>query len=92
MVYMPKRGTVPNLVDTLLLLQKNIDQKRLHRSVNDTFARRATHQLPEDPPEIPNFWKPTFDKLAGECQLFLAFEEAGNVLTSNWKRFSSSQN
>lgn len=59
---------VKDLVDLVLLIDHGgIDLQRLRVDVVDTFARRKTHAVPLtlDPP--PDFWTPTFAKMATDC-------------------------
>jgi predicted nucleotidyltransferase component of viral defense system len=59
---------VKDLVDLVLLVDHGrIDHERLRVDILDTFARRKTHEAPVtlDPP--PEFWQPTFARMAAEC-------------------------
>jgi hypothetical protein len=59
---------VKDLVDLVLLIDHGgIDPERLRVDILDTFARRKTHEVPIalDPP--PDFWQPTFARMATEC-------------------------
>ena len=59
---------VKDLVDLVLLIERGgMDHERLKRDVADTFAHRATHALPPALEPPPDFWRPTFDKMAAEC-------------------------
>lgn len=71
--YTVPRGERPNtrvkdLVDLVLLIDAGgLDRERLIRDVNDTFARRRTHGVPETLEPPPDFWQPLFSKLSAEC-------------------------
>lgn len=59
---------VKDLVDLVLLIDHGgINHERLRVDVLDTFARRKKHEVPValDPP--PDFWQPTFARMAAEC-------------------------
>lgn len=59
---------VKDLVDLVLLIDAGtLDPERLLRDVRDTFQRRKTHDVPEALEPPPEFWRPVFAKLAGEC-------------------------
>jgi predicted nucleotidyltransferase component of viral defense system len=61
---------VKDLVDLVLLIDRGgINHERLRVDVLDTFARRKTHEAPValDPP--PDFWRPTFARMAAECAI-----------------------
>jgi len=59
---------VKDLVDLVLLIESaELDPVRLKRDIADTFRRRMTHPVPSGLDAPPDFWKPVFEKLAGEC-------------------------
>lgn len=61
---------VKDLVDLVLLIDGGgLDRKRLRRDVADTFARRKTHEPPASLDSPPDFWRPTFERVATECGL-----------------------
>ncbi len=71
---LPNRGRansrVKDLVDMVMLVQQgDMDPQRVNQSLELTFARRKTHEIPTqlDPP--PDSWQPVFDRLAASCQL-----------------------
>ena len=59
---------VKDLVDLVLLIESGrLDHERLKRDLADTFVHRATHPLPPALEPPPDFWRPTFEKMAAEC-------------------------
>lgn len=59
---------VKDLVDLVLLIESGrLDHERLKGDLADTFAHRATHPLPPALEPPPDFWRPTFEKMAAEC-------------------------
>ena len=69
---LPREGEgntrVKDLIDLVLLMDSgSLDFERLRDALRDTFARRATHQLPTTLEPPPNFWNPVFRRLAEEC-------------------------
>ena len=69
------RGEKPNsrvkdLIDLVLLIDsKALDAERLQRAIKDTFKRRKTHAIPAALEAPPQFWKPTFERMADECKI-----------------------
>lgn len=69
---LPREGRpnsrVKDLVDLVLLIERgHLDAGRLRRDVADTFAHRKTHPLPRTLEPPPDFWQPTFARMAAEC-------------------------
>ena len=61
---------VKDLVDLLLLIGAGgMDQQRILNALRLTFARRASHELPEILVPPPDAWKLPFQSLAEECRL-----------------------
>ena len=59
---------VKDLVDLVLLIESGtMDHERLRADVTDTFAHRATHPIPSALAPPPDFWTPTFARMAAEC-------------------------
>ena len=57
-------------MDLVLLIDGGgLDRKRLRRDIADTFARRKTHEPPASLDSPPDFWRPTFERVATECGL-----------------------
>lgn len=59
-----------DLIDMVLLIrQEKLDKSRVKLAVGATFARRATHVVPEKLEPPPEEWAPVFAALARECNL-----------------------
>ena len=59
-----------DLIDMVLLIrQEKLDKSRVKLAVGATFARRATHDIPENLEPPPEEWAPVFAALAQECSL-----------------------
>lgn len=70
-----------DLIDMVLLIRSGkLDKKKTAGAVRATFAKRATHAVPQglDPP--PAAWGPVFGALAKECGLMMKMEEGFAVL------------
>ena len=69
---LPREGQpnsrVKDLIDLVLLIDSaSLNPERLRNAIRDTFARRATHELPRRLQPPPEFWQPVFRRLAEEC-------------------------
>jgi hypothetical protein len=51
----------------VLLISADLDRPRLIRDIRDTFDRRKTHDIPAVLEAPPEFWRPTFERMAAEC-------------------------
>lgn len=61
---------VKDLVDLVLLIEReSLEPERVLASVEATFARRGTHDVPKELPAPPAAWERPFAALADECQL-----------------------
>lgn len=61
---------VKDLIDLVLLIEREtLAADRVLASVEATFARRRTHEIPREFPEPPAEWERPFAALAKECQL-----------------------
>ena len=61
---------VKDLIDLVLLIEgETLARDRVLASVQATFARRRTHEIPPDLPVPPAAWETPFAALAEECQL-----------------------
>jgi hypothetical protein len=61
---------VKDLIDLVLLIQEEtLAADRVLASVDATFARRRTHEIPGELPVPPTDWERPFKALAEECQL-----------------------
>ncbi len=72
---------VRDLVDMVLLIQSGrLDAGRVVKALNATFARRATHEVPETLRPPPEEWRSPFAAMADECGLVLSVEEAFQIV------------
>ena len=63
---------VRDLVDLALLVRSGImDTERVAEAIRRTFARRATHSIPDDLVPPPENWSTPFAAMAEECSLEL---------------------
>lgn len=61
---------VKDLIDLILLIERDtLVADRVLASVDATFARRQTHEIPTELPLPPSEWEKPFAALAQECQL-----------------------
>jgi Nucleotidyl transferase AbiEii toxin, Type IV TA system len=61
---------VKDLIDLVLLIEEEtLAADRVLASVDATFARRRTHEIPRELPVPPAEWERPFAALAEECQL-----------------------
>jgi hypothetical protein len=68
---------VKDLVDLLLLVHMHgIDPGKIRTAAEKTFARRGTHPFPPAFPLPPASWGPPFRKLAQECGIEIALDQA----------------
>jgi hypothetical protein len=78
---------VKDLVDLVLLIDAGaLDPERLFRDVRDTFQRRKTHDAPATLKPPPEFWRPVFAKLAGECGIDPDIEAQFERVRSYWEQ------
>jgi hypothetical protein len=54
------------LIDLVLLIDHGLNWEKLRTDLRDTFARRQTHDLPANLNSPPDFWQPTFARMAAE--------------------------
>ncbi len=65
-----------DLIDMVLLVrQEGLDKGRTKLAIDATFARRATHPIPQQLEPPPEEWRPVFDSLARECGLALSLSD-----------------
>jgi len=94
---MTKRG-VPNsrvkdLVDMVLFMQQGeLDQEKMKNSIAVTFARRKTHEVPEDIAPPADHWRPVFEKLAHDCGLNIDIDGAFKVLKTFYANLKITDN
>jgi predicted nucleotidyltransferase component of viral defense system len=70
-----------DLIDMLLLIRTGkLDKKKTPTAVRATFAKRATHAVPQELDPPPAAWGPVFDALAKECSLMMKMEEGFAVV------------
>ena len=73
---------VRDLVDMVLLIQSGtLDADRVVQALKATFARRATHEVPDTLTPPPDEWRSPFAAMAAECSLELSIEEAFRIVT-----------
>ena len=86
---LPREGApnsrVRDLVDLALLFRSGImDASRVAEAIRRTFARRGTHDLPDDLVPPPESWYTPFAAMAEECSLGIdasaAFQEVASYL------------
>ena len=76
---------VKDLVDLLLLIREgSLSTSHLRKSVDVTFARRATPPVPGNLPP-PSDWKSPFAALSAECGLPLGLLEAYAEVDRFWQ-------
>lgn len=71
---LPRQGQpntrVKDLVDLVLLIERESpDSRRLAEAINQTFARRNIHPVPEHLPAPPASWAEPYERLAREAGL-----------------------
>ena len=66
----------------LLVQQGKLDKERINNSIAVTFARRKTHELPEDIAPPADHWKPVFEKLSHDCGMDIGIDAAFKLLTA----------
>ncbi len=64
----------------LLIRSGKLDKKKTAGAVRATFAKRATHAVPQELEPPPAAWGPVFGALAKECGLMMKMEEGFAVL------------
>jgi predicted nucleotidyltransferase component of viral defense system len=70
-----------DLIDMVLLIRSGkLDKKKTAGAVRATFAKRATHAVPQELEPPPAAWGPVFGTLAKECGLMMKMEEGFAVL------------
>jgi hypothetical protein len=57
---------VKDIIDLVLLIDHGLNWEKLRTDLRDTFARRKTHDLPGSLNPPPDFWQPTFARMAAE--------------------------
>lgn len=68
---------VKDLVDLLVLMRMpGIDPRKIKTTAEKTFARRGTHPFPPAFSHPPAGWAPSFQKLARECGIDIALDQA----------------
>ena len=84
------RGSRPNprvkdLVDLVLLIERGgLNPSAIADALDRTFARRATHPLPERLPDPPAFWHLEYAVLAREAGLGIHDIEAALSCVEPW--------
>ena len=75
---------VKDLVDMILLMDKGIDRDELKTSVEKTFTKRKTHEVPTKLIAPPLEWKKPFDQMATDSKLDISIEDAFKKLATFW--------
>ena len=65
---------VKDLIDLVLLIDHGLNREKLQTDLRDTFARRTTHYLPANLNPPPDFWQPTFARMAAESGIVIDIE------------------
>lgn len=77
---------VKDLVDLVLLIEREtLSANRVRASVEATFERRRTHDVPQDLLPPPAEWSRPFAALAAECQLTHTPETALGAVAAFWR-------
>jgi hypothetical protein len=72
-----------DLIDMILLVrQEKLDKTRVKRALGATFAKRGTHDVPENLEPPPEEWRPVFASLAEECGLEVSLSEGFEMVRS----------
>jgi len=70
-----------DLIDMALLIrQEKLNKSRVKLALRATFARRATHDVPERLEPPPEEWAPVFAALARECSLDLSLSDGFEIV------------
>ena len=64
----------------LLIRQEKLDKSRVKLAVGATFARRATHDVPEKLEPPPEDWALVFAALARECSLDASLSDGFEIM------------
>jgi hypothetical protein len=79
---------VKDIVDMYLIVKhESMDKGLLETALEETFKRRATHELPEELEPPPGSWEKSFERMIGEVMdkkvgIKAAFEEIKEFLNS----------
>lgn len=87
---LPREGRtntrVKDLVDLVLLIEReSLSADRVRASVEATFKRRRTHDMPQELLPPPADWNRPFAALAAECQLAHTPETALAAVAAFWR-------
>lgn len=87
---LPREGRtntrVKDLVDLVLLIEReSLSADRVRASVEATFKRRRTHDVPQELLPPPADWNRPFAALAAECQLAHTPETALAAVAAFWR-------
>lgn len=91
---LPREGEfnsrVKDLVDLVLLMQEdNLEKDLLTKALQETFKRRATHDLPKVLLPPPKEWITPFLAMAQECALNIGLDDAFLQLQDFWQKILS---
>jgi hypothetical protein len=77
---------VKDIVDMYLIVKhENVDKDLLKTALDETFKRRATHELPKELEPPPDSWEKPFERMmkeisSEEVSIQLAFEVVQDLL------------
>lgn len=80
---------VKDLIDMNLLIGQGMNVEKLKSALDETFKRRATHELSLNPQPPPNSWAGTYKTMAEECGLDLDVVAGYKALEKFFKKFVS---
>lgn len=81
---------VKDLIDMVLLIQsEEMDRSKLLSALQQTFAKRNTHLLPDELPLFSDEWTEQFAKLAAECHLAMTLMNASLLVKDYFKKIVS---
>lgn len=75
---------VKDLVDMILLINEGIDRDLLKISLEKTFTKRKTHEVPIKLIAPPLEWKKPFDQMAIDSKLNISIEDTFKTLNTFW--------
>jgi hypothetical protein len=71
---------VKDLIDLVLIASEvSLDAAQLRRALDEIFALRATHTLPDETPAAPPDWAPAYARMARELGIAEPVEEGHRV-------------
>jgi len=67
---------VKDIIDMSLLIEDNLDPRKLRKAITGIFKIRHTHKVPTNLPKPPDSWQNKFTQLADEACLKLTLKDA----------------